>query len=70
MESVEAHLKGRFEKYPWIKLKRVKELFYKGKPSILLRYSSLIQICRLDLGLIRLLQPRHLLTKGHLWARL
>ena len=33
-------MKNRFEKFPWIKVKKTKELYYKGKPSILLKFAD------------------------------
>lgn len=30
----------RFEKFPWIKVKKIREIYYKGKPSILLRFGD------------------------------
>ena len=38
MLAFEEALKNRFEKFPWIKFKKVKEMYYRGKPSILLRF--------------------------------
>jgi hypothetical protein len=40
MAEFEDHLKVRFEKYPWIKIRRVRELYYRGRPSILLRFAD------------------------------
>lgn len=38
MAEFEEHMKNRFEKFPWIKIKKTKELYFKGKPSILLKF--------------------------------
>jgi hypothetical protein len=40
VQLLEDGLKLRFEKFPWIKLKRVKEVYYKGRPSIILRFQD------------------------------
>jgi hypothetical protein len=40
MAEFEEHVKSRFEKYPWIKFKRAREIYYKGKPSILMRFGD------------------------------
>lgn len=40
MNDFEEHLKNRFEKYPWIKIRKSREVYYKGKPSIILRFSD------------------------------
>lgn len=40
MNDFEEHIKNRFEKYPWIKIKKTREIYYKGKPSILLKFSD------------------------------
>jgi len=31
-------MKNRFEKFPWIKIKKTREIYFKGKPSILLKF--------------------------------
>jgi hypothetical protein len=40
MLEFEETMKSRFEKFPWIKLKKIREVYYKGKPSILLRFGD------------------------------
>jgi hypothetical protein len=40
MAEFEDHIKNRFEKYPWIRIRRIREIYYKGKASILLRFSD------------------------------
>ena len=40
MADFEDSLKGRFDKFPWIKIKRIREVYYKGKPSILIRLAD------------------------------
>lgn len=38
MRKFEEALKVRFEKYPWIKVKRLREIYYRGRPSVILRF--------------------------------
>lgn len=40
MIEFEECLKARFDKFPWIKIKKVREMYYKGKPSILIRFAD------------------------------
>jgi hypothetical protein len=40
VQQLEEGLKLRFEKFPWIRLRRVKEIYYKGRPSIILRFQD------------------------------
>jgi hypothetical protein len=38
MVEFEEHMKSRFEKFPWIKIKKIREIYFKGKPSIILKF--------------------------------
>ena len=40
MQQFEDALKSLFEKFPWIKVKKIREVFYKGKPSISLKFAD------------------------------
>lgn len=31
---------GRFDNYPWVKIKKVKHLYYKGRPALLVRFAD------------------------------
>ena len=38
VKSLEKYLNNNFSKYPWAKIKRMREIYYKGKPAILLKF--------------------------------
>ena len=55
VRSISKYLSASFEKYPWVKVKRIREVYYKGKPSVIIRFSddygcsfAYFNLCRLE----------------------
>jgi hypothetical protein len=38
IEIINSYIKAKFEIFPWVKLKRAKFIYYKGKSAIIFKY--------------------------------
>lgn len=37
-EALTNHIKKRFSNYPWVKVKKVRQIYYRGRPAIMVRF--------------------------------
>lgn len=40
IKDIEKIIKNRFERFTWLKFKRLKEVYYRGKPSFILKFGD------------------------------